>query len=779
MNLKKIRVLVFFIIIYASVTCTAYCENKISNVPAPVDYFTGRLNILAMIDEVFTTRSTIVSLIGITGIGKSQIVRKYVETRGEQYSIIWQFDCDKDLLRQLDALVKQVNNKICNQSKNCKISEEPHKLKESLFEFLSNYNDWLLIFDNIKKGENDVLNGNVPQHFFKRNQRIIIVSQDQKALDNIIHIRPFSDAESIDLFKKFHTIYAHDEQLNFIRKLAGYPLAIAKVGSFLRENQYISFRDYEILNDDHRGETKKNEADGFESIRFLLHNDIIRINKRAYELLVYAAFLDNNNIIEDILFEICKSGYSRLDRAEFLSNIITLTRYLLIEYKRNPQMINDFKEFEMHGFIQEALKEGLTQPEKQKYLEDIVRKLNKFLPNSYTALCEMYDKYPTLINTLEVLVKEIESVEIPSIEVMNFKNRLLMLYLYILDYEKAKQLIDLFDNAINSKEVEFNTAEEKSIYATYLLYKGTQYDLIHEKNDIARDSVKKALEVMKGCESQYPNLLYALNQELADIYVYNGDLAAAAECVSAAESIANNYQDISELEQSLLFFVKTKIALYNGFYEQALDFINQDIEASKNLKSAVFKAPSIQMKGYILLKLRKVEEAMQLLSNFLNDLQSEVGDKHLMNSLILTVMSEAALMKEDIENAEKYADQSIEILMNILSERSKGINDSDFITFAYSYSLKGDVEYSKVHYKKALDYYFKALKIYEKRYGKNMKLDHVSELYYRIVKAAKQLKHSQLVQKYVHAHDNIFGLKHRRTQELYDLLVHSQLDGSV
>ncbi|MHC0448485.1 MAG: tetratricopeptide repeat protein [Candidatus Lariskella arthropodorum] len=419
-------------------------------------------------------------------------------------------------------------------------------------------------------------------------------------------------------------------------------------------------------------------------------------------------------------------------------------------------------------------------------LEDIVRKLNKFLPNSYTALCEMYDKYPTLINTLEVLVKEIESVEIPGIEVMNLKNRLLMLYYYVLDYEKAKQIIDLLD--IESKKIDFKTPEEKSIYATYLLYRcgDIQYDLIYAKDNIAIgsvknaiDSVKKALEIMKGCESQYPNLLYAANQELADIYVYNGLVEAAEECVLAAEGIAKDYQEISEGERSLLFFVKTKIALYNGCYEQALAFVNQDIEASKNFKSALFKAISISMKGYILLKLGKVEEAMQLSSNFLNDLQSEVGDKHLMNSMILSVMSEAALMKEDIENAEKYVDQSIEILMNILSERSQDINDSDFIGFGRAYGLKGDIEYSKGHYKKALDYYFKALKVYEKRYGKNMKLDHISELYYHIVKAAKQLKQSQFVQKYVHAHDNIFGLKHHRTQELYDLLVHSQLDGNV
>src|SRR5690349_20668498 len=125
----------------------------ITNEKKPIYFFVNHdLQLMKLRDKLLKTGK--VGITGITGKGKSELAKRYVEQFKDKYAIIAFFNTDIDLTPQYIDLAKDINNSIC-QNENCSVSTHPAKVKESITSFLNGRNDWLLIFDNVQLNQNN------------------------------------------------------------------------------------------------------------------------------------------------------------------------------------------------------------------------------------------------------------------------------------------------------------------------------------------------------------------------------------------------------------------------------------------------------------------------------------------------------------------------------------------------------------------------------------------------------------------------------------------------
>lgn len=115
--------------------------------PPQNPFLVGRKSALRQIDQLLRGRRerqgaiAVVSLRGMGGIGKTQIVNEYGHRQAAYYQIVWWVDADSSelIVHGLTSLAEELAIK----------SSSPERTIERLWAELSRRNDWLLIYDNV------------------------------------------------------------------------------------------------------------------------------------------------------------------------------------------------------------------------------------------------------------------------------------------------------------------------------------------------------------------------------------------------------------------------------------------------------------------------------------------------------------------------------------------------------------------------------------------------------------------------------------------------------
>jgi ABC-type polysaccharide/polyol phosphate transport system ATPase subunit len=91
---------VFLVITFNCYAKSTNLDNKkifpsIWNVASSNEYFVGRKIMLSNIHNNFRNNQKVISLVGSSGIGKTQLAKRYAEIYKQDYDIIWWIDSDK------------------------------------------------------------------------------------------------------------------------------------------------------------------------------------------------------------------------------------------------------------------------------------------------------------------------------------------------------------------------------------------------------------------------------------------------------------------------------------------------------------------------------------------------------------------------------------------------------------------------------------------------------------------------------------------------------------
>ncbi|WP_342278324.1 hypothetical protein [Candidatus Tisiphia endosymbiont of Myopa tessellatipennis] len=131
-------------IILLIINTRTFAQEQVSNLITPVSYFVNHEQQLKILDE-YLNKYRQASIVGTSGIGKTQLIRMYAYENKNNYDLIWFFDCNLDINEQFVKLAKQLN-----MVKQTNISEKVALAKKAVISYLTPTNKWLLVFDNLK-----------------------------------------------------------------------------------------------------------------------------------------------------------------------------------------------------------------------------------------------------------------------------------------------------------------------------------------------------------------------------------------------------------------------------------------------------------------------------------------------------------------------------------------------------------------------------------------------------------------------------------------------------
>ncbi len=226
----------FISLIILIITHNSLAQQQISNVVTPVSYFVNHVQQLNLLKKnLIKYRQA--SIIGTSGMGKTQLVRMYSYENQNDYKLIWFIDCNLDINEELLKLAKAINS----IAKSNLISEDIRLVRKEVISYLSSQDKWLLVFDNLKISENKKVQEFVD---WGHNGHVIFCSQNSEILPNIIKMTVFEKSDSIALANNL--LENNDAKLaEFLSKeFAGYPIMIVQGVRLVNNVQGLDRKEY-------------------------------------------------------------------------------------------------------------------------------------------------------------------------------------------------------------------------------------------------------------------------------------------------------------------------------------------------------------------------------------------------------------------------------------------------------------------------------------------------------------------------------------------------------
>jgi tetratricopeptide (TPR) repeat protein len=727
--------------------------SLVFNKENPIYYFTNHEEQLKSLREKLYKTKT-VGITGITGMGKSEIARKYVQDYQQEYDIIAFFDANTDLISQFALLAKKINQQIC-PSEGCYITESPNAVKKSIMNYLKDRDKWLLVFDNLHVDENnrieDIIN-------WQHNGHVIICSQDDKYLLTKISVPYLEIEEARIIINKIMTNTSENFVEELVEVLHGYPpYIIGHSATFLANNNYVTVKEYI--------EQMKNTTN---KIRAHLKTVFGVISPQAQDVLFKMSVLNNQKVSRKLLEQLFDND------AKLSDSIQEIIRFGVIEQISEDR---DNQIFRMHDAIKDELLLLADVNLKKQNINNILSRLNRIIPQSVNNRVAFVQNVPTLEENLEILLKNSEEFQADKYEVMQLREKLLWYYwIGLRQPHNAKKMVDWLENHKDEIKISFQSDEVKASYTGYLTYIGRYYYVANQDYGKALSYLNIAVNSLKkfSGNDELKSYVYAT---LAYMQMHLGEVIEAEKNLEKAEK-ARPEIPVTFLGLGLIELHKSMLLLIKGKYQEALDMVLADIKKSKEggfSKGALF--PEYLTQASILNYMQRYEEAHEVINTniyqHIKNKKKETSSLIKARTLIEFARAEVGLRK--ISEALEHAQEAVSLLTYDEEKNNIDVSNSKDVYLASALAVEGDALAALGKIKEAIDNYKLAKNIYfslyDARHIKNM--DHVSWVFSNGAKIASKLTDirnrriecgyfRQLQTKY-------FGESHPRSIEIRDL----------
>ncbi|MCC8483453.1 MAG: tetratricopeptide repeat protein [Rickettsia endosymbiont of Labidopullus appendiculatus] len=728
----------------------SFAQQQISNFVTPVTYFVNHVKQLNLLKNNLTKyRQT--SIVGTSGMGKTQLARMYCYENQNNYKLIWFVDCNLDINQELLKLVKAINS----TAKSNLISEDIKLIRKELMSYLSNQDKWLLIFDNLKVSENKKVQEFVD---WEHNGHVIFCSQDSEILPNIVKMTAF---EKDDVIALANNILENNDPLlaEFLsEKFAGYPILIVQGAQLLNNVKDLDRKEY-----------KDKIQQSTDKIQLNITLVINELKPSAKKLLNKIALINNQGFSKDLL-KIITDNQNTLD-----DDLYQLSKFALIS---NIDSDDTNPVFEMHDVIAQKIAEINCGENNKAYLNDIITKLMNYIPKN-ALQARIFRSAKTIQENLEIILKNSEKYNSNIYKLMELNYQLMLQYHNSLNYYDAEKKVNWFNKA--DQEGKFNlwsmNNDEKCTYARYVQAIGGYYRGYSNYKMAIKYFIraKEIFENLKGYESRKWNLLYHLT--ISNIAL--GQVQEAEKDIQIMEQIFN--EDLIDKNNiGYMHNIKAKLLFIQGKYIESLENINKVIEIS--IKNGLALDDKLLINPYlskveILNYLEKYPEAYATAEHLYDMCKSSEKEALEILGRIYTQMASSELGLGKLDQASEHVNQAISIFLANEHKNPKDADYSEDPDLAASYVVQGNILFAQDNIKASIESYKKAHSIYHYLYRDNRKnVAQVSYLYSQGAKASCKAKDLSSYKFFGKPQVKEFGIAHSNTVYMFEYCKQYNMD---
>ncbi|MDD9338007.1 MAG: tetratricopeptide repeat protein [Rickettsiaceae bacterium] len=737
--MKKFLTLFILLIIYSNI----FAQEQVSNLITPVSYFVNHVQQLKTLKENLSKYKQ-TSIVGISGIGKTQLVRMYSYENKNNYDLIWFFDCNLDLNEQFVKLAKQLNS-----TRQTHISENADSAKKEVLSYLTSINNWLLIFDNLKVNENAKVQDFVD---WEHNGNVIFCSQDIELLPYAIEMTLFDKRTIIALASNLLD-NKDDYTMEFlIKSFEGYPILIVQGVQLLNKIKGLDKEEY-----------KKKIYQSTDKITTNINMVIKELKPSTVQLLNKIALLNNQSFSKQLLTAITDNPDTLND------DIYQLSKFMLIS---NIDSNEDNPVFEMHDIISNKIMELNGDKRNKIYLENIIIKLPK---SNNIHFQYSWMTANTIVENLTILLNNSRKYHIDLYSMLDLRTKLSSIYVNSHNFYKAKQMVDWFEHKDQKKEFKLHKMFEyqKERYARYLHIISVYNALLTNYEETISYSTR-ALKVLDQINDDNSFTKLSLISNIAGSHASLGNTEITGQYIKQMDQLGVNESNIL-----VMYNLKGYLSFLHGKYDEALDYYNKIIKLGiKNGTSpnSAYFTSSYLSKAVILNCLGRYQEAYDQIRQ-LYDIQKSIQKGSYVFSRIYTQMAKSELGLGKVDKAFKHINKAMAIFSTNEYKKTQTAHYLQDLNLAKSYVVQGDILFAQNNIKQAIESYKQAFTIYHYLYkDKSKNIAQVSDLYNHGSKAACKSKDLYNYKFFGKPQIKEFGIHHPNTVDMFEYCKQYNMD---
>jgi tetratricopeptide (TPR) repeat protein len=340
-------------------------------------FFQGREGVLALLSTRFSSGRHVQALIGLGGVGKSQIAAEFAYRHRERYTAVLWTPADSAFAIALGySRIARALELPASRS------QDQSRVVKAVTDWLEANNDWLLVLDNVEDGTD------VPPFLPQVMTGHVLLTSRHPALDRVtaepIPLSP-PDVEAAVSFLQARTsnVEAGSEPaaVELATELGCLPLALEQAGAYMLETQ-TRFAEY--LEGYQRRRLRLLEAAGpvhgeyrdSVATTWTMNFEDVKRDPKSAELLNLSALLHPDDIPLELLAAAAADTDTSppLDRLALNERLVPLYRYSLI--RRSPSSST----FSIHRLVQDVLRSAFDRTELAHWQQRVVLALWRAFP---------------------------------------------------------------------------------------------------------------------------------------------------------------------------------------------------------------------------------------------------------------------------------------------------------------------------------------------------------------------------------------------------------------
>lgn len=658
---------------------------KASNAPQKLADFRGRTVQLRTLEKTLISnikpspQNTIVRLIyGLGGMGKTELVRTFVSTHLNDFSVVWFINCatQEQKNQSYRDLAEKLNIPILDK-------EPPESIQMRVHTYLKTHaqhtKPWLLVYDNVEK---PVSSTEIPQGgYLLMTSRHKNVWRDDQDKIELTELRP---EESVEILSNI-THQSSPAVLDLAKELGHFPLALNEAAHYILESQCSIETYLKALKQNPLKAGMSTEARYEHTVRNVWKITLEKLkneHEKAYYWLDLFAQLNPDNIPINWID----------DEIEKMEVIRTLMNFSLISEKKGI--------YSIHRLLQQAVKSTQNEPE---IFQEAVKLIEKKREGLDKDTLTSWQEARIWVGQVDYIIL---SSLFPNLDEIKQQGQLLhTLGLWKSKYGDLKEGLKYFQKVLEISNK--NLGEQNSATLSAYNNVGRNLEMLGQYEE-ALKYFQKMLEIqITTLGEQHPDIVDSYNTVgfiLIDLAEYQKGLEYLQKGLEIRKNTlgeehpdtANSYDLIGKCLKNL------------GRREEALQHHQKSLEIRTKILDE--QHPSIAASYHLIGScLKDAEYSADLHKKALEIERRVLGEQHpdTAKSYSLVAMSLSTLNRN--EEALDYQKKALEITKKTLGEQHADV--------ASMYIGIGMCFYKLNRQEEALEYFQKALEIRKKSLG--------------------------------------------------------------